>query len=307
MTPPVLAEVTRGGVVESVHRGSLVVPGSLSLGDVDGPMFPRSAVKPLQALGMLRSGLRLDGTLLALACASHGGEPFHLDGVRAILSGAGIDESDLRNTPGVPMADAAREAYGARKTRLAANCSGKHAAMLATCVRNDWPTENYLDPTHPLQRTIIRTIEDACGERVHSVAVDGCGAPAVVLSLGGLARGFADLFSGTDDDQRRIVAAMTAHPEYVGDAERVDTRLMRALPGTVAKIGAEGVLAAALPDRRSLALKIADGNRRACPAVLVAALRAIGLGSPAIDAIAADAPEVRATSTIAEHAGDALP
>jgi L-asparaginase II len=318
VTLPVLAEVTRQGLVESVHHGSLVVTGSLHLGDVTGPMYPRSALKPLQALGMLRCGLDLAGARLALACASHGGEPFHLEGVRAILADAGLDETHLQNTPGLPLNDAARKAYGHRETSLAGNCSGKHAAMLATCVLNGWPTKDYLKATHPLQRTIISTIEECCRERAHTVAVDGCGAPAVAISLTALARGLAELRRGTDLDQRRIVAAMTGHPEHVGYGGRVDTRVMRAIPGALAKVGAEGVLVVALPDGRGLALKIADGNGRALPPVVVAALRAIGWDSADptdFDELrhvptfghGKEVGEVRATSVIAESAADDLP
>src|SRR5687768_4150659 len=143
-------------------------------------MLPRSCVKPLQAVAMLRSGLDLDGELLALTAASHSGEPFHLEGVRRILNSAGLTEDALQTPPDHPLDNEERERQlreGTGRTSIAMNCSGKHAAMLATCVINGWPLESYCDPQHPLQRQIRATLEELTGVGVTTQAVDGCGAP----------------------------------------------------------------------------------------------------------------------------------
>ncbi|WP_042430825.1 asparaginase [Streptacidiphilus anmyonensis] len=291
----VLAEVWRGDFLESVHHGTVLATGPdgrtvLSVGETDRPLYPRSSNKPLQALGMLRAGLDLDGELLALACASHSGEPFHLDGVREILRGVDLDASALRCTAGLPIGEAALRdhlAAGGGPTPLTMNCSGKHAAMLATCVANGWDTAGYLDPGHPLQRALRGTVEDLAGEKVAATGVDGCGAPLFAIGYRGLARAFAALATGAAGTlERRVAQAMNRHAEYVGGTGRDVTRLMRALPGSVAKDGAEGVYALALPDGSSVALKIADGSSRARPVVMVAALRRLGVPVDGNDTLA---------------------
>src|SRR5919112_98935 len=160
--PVVVAEIVRSGFVEGHHYGSVVALDAAgdvdwAVGAVDVPVLPRSSNKPVQALGMVRLGLDLPPELLALACASHSGEPFHVDGARRILASAGLDESALRTPPDYPLDDAAREEViraGGVKAPVLMNCSGKHAAMLATCVANGWDTASYLDPQHPLQQGI---------------------------------------------------------------------------------------------------------------------------------------------------------
>jgi L-asparaginase II len=310
--PAVLAEVVRSGFVEGRHRGSLVVLDesgnlALGLGEPDAPIFPRSSSKPLQAAGMLHAGLDLDGELLALAIASHSGAGFHLDGVRRILAGAGLDVDALRTPPDLPLGVPERRAWvreGRRPDPLAMNCSGKHAAMLATCVARGWPLEDYRDPAHPLQRALATTVEDLTGEPIVAVGVDGCGAPQFATSLLGLARAFHRLATAPRGTaEQRTAAAISAYPLWIGGEDRDVTRLIAAVPGLVAKDGAEGVYALALPDGAAIAIKIDDGAARARPPVLVAALRRLGLSSPQLDAIA-DAPllgggrrvgEVRAT------------
>src|SRR3546814_10090860 len=158
-TPVVVAEIVRSGVVEGHHYGSIVAldtDGEVdwSVGMVDEPVFPRSCNKPIQALGMLRAGLDLPPDLLALACASHSGESFHVEGVRRILTGAGLDESAMQTPPDYPLADQVREEIirsGGGKAPTTMNCSGKHAAMPATSVLNDWGTANSLAPATQLQ------------------------------------------------------------------------------------------------------------------------------------------------------------
>ncbi|MEJ2853027.1 MULTISPECIES: asparaginase [unclassified Saccharothrix] len=283
-----VAEVWRGDFLESVHHGSVVAldrsgAAALSVGRPDDVTYPRSSNKPIQALAMLRHGLDLDGELLALASASHSGEDFHVEGVHRILAGAGLTEADLQCTPDLPIGEAALRAHlraGRGKEPKYMNCSGKHAAMLATCVHNDWPTRTYLDPSHPLQVAIRDTLEDLAGERIGAEGVDGCGAPLFGISLVGLARAFARITTSTDPFERRIAAAMSNHPEWVGGTDRDVTKLMRAIPGAVAKDGAEGVYAIGLPTGEAVACKIADGSSRARAVVMVAALRKLGVAAP---------------------------
>ncbi|WP_405662912.1 asparaginase [Streptomyces sp. NBC_01166] len=282
----VVAEVWRGEFLESVHHGTVLATGpdgseSVRIGDVDAPMYPRSSNKPLQALGMLRAGLELDGPLLALGCASHSGEGIHLEGVRAILASAGLGTDALRCTAALPIGEDALRAYleaGGQPSPLTMNCSGKHAAMLATCVTNGWDTATYLDPRHPLQVLLRETLEETAGEKVAATGVDGCGAPLFAISLRGLARAFGRLASAPEGSlEHRVARAMNAHPRHVGGTGRDVTRLMGALPGAVAKDGAEGVYALGLPDGSAVSLKIADGSQRSRPVVMIAALRHLGV------------------------------
>lgn len=293
-----VATVTRSRFVESVHRGcvvSLAPDGTplLSVGDTTAPIFPRSANKPLQALAMLRAGLGLDGELLALASSSHSGEDFHLGGVLRILDAAGLGPDDLGNTPDLPYDEQARRAWlvaGKGPSALAQNCSGKHAAMLATCVAAGWDPAGYLDPAHPLQRLIGETLGELAGEHVTAEGVDGCGAPVVALSLQGLARAFGRLASAAAGTlEARVAGAIRAHPQWLGGTRRDVTALIRGIAGLVAKDGAEAVYAVGLADGRGVALKIADGGQRARPVVLAAALRRIGVDAPVLDELA-DAP-----------------
>lgn len=281
-----LVEIVRSGFVEGRHHGSVVVlapDGSLdwSLGDVAVPMLPRSANKPLQALGMLGLGLDLPPELLALACASHSGEAMHLEGVRRILAGAGLSEMALGNIPDYPLEPAVRDAWirdGGVPTKLAQNCSGKHAAMLATCVARDWQLSGYFEPDHPLQVGIQRRFEAITGEPA-TVTVDGCGAPLLSTSLTGLARAYQLLATATDGDAWRIAEAIRHHPELVSGTDRDEARLLRAIPGAIGKLGAEAVYALALPDGRAVALKVEDGGDRARPVVMAAVLARLGLDS----------------------------
>ncbi|RNL77480.1 asparaginase [Nocardioides marmorisolisilvae] len=281
----VVAEVVRSGFVEGAHRGTVVAlaaDGSraLEIGDADATMLPRSCSKPLQALAMVRAGLDLDGELLALACASHSGEPFHLDGVRRILAGVGLDESALQNPPGWPLADAAEEALiraGGEQSVLAMNCSGKHAAMLATCVANGWSTDDYLSPAHPLQQAIAATIAELTGIAVEVAATDGCGAPLLSTSVTGLARAFSVLATSEEPAAQRVAGAIRAHPEWVSGTTRDELVLLRAIPGAIAKAGAEACYVVALDDGRAFALKISDGAARARPVVMAALLTRLGV------------------------------
>ncbi|MEK6438569.1 asparaginase [Pseudonocardia sp. T1-2H] len=284
-----LARVIRNGVVESVHLGHLVgLDGSgaavVREGAPEVTFFPRSSLKPVQSAAMLRAGLDLDGELLALATASHSGEPAHREGASRILSRAGLGPDALQNTPDLPMdpdAAAAWRAAGSSPSSLAQNCSGKHAAMLATCVANGWDTATYRDPGHPLQRAIRAHVEALTGDVVEHVAVDGCGAPLFSCTVTGLARAFAAIsVASPDTPEGRVAAAIRTNPWWLSGTNRGVPRFMEAVPGLIAKNGADGVFAAALPDGRALALKILDGSARPIPPLIAATLTALGAGSP---------------------------
>ncbi|MFI2348728.1 asparaginase [Streptomyces sp. NPDC019443] len=292
--PPVLAEVVRSGFAEGHHRGSLVVLAAdgtveLALGDPYAPVFPRSSNKPLQAAAVLRAGLALSGERLALAAASHSGESFHLDLVRKMLAEHGLSADELQTPPDLPLDPVAAEAYlagGQVRDRVAMNCSGKHAAMLAACALNGWDRTNYLDPAHPLQRLVHAVVEDTSGERVAAVGTDGCGAPLMAISLTGLARAFRHfVLAEPGSAERRVADAMRAHPEYVAGTRRPDTWLMREVPGALSKMGAEAVQAVALADGRALAFKVDDGATRALGPVLGRALEVMGVDSPVVGRI----------------------
>ena len=289
---PVIAEIVRSGFVEGHHHGSVVAMDADSQvvherGETSTTILPRSCNKPLQALAMVRSGLDLDGELLALACASHSGEQFHLDGVRRILAGAGLDESALQTPPDWPLDDAERDRVvraGGTRTSLQMNCSGKHAAMLATCVLNGWPVDSYLDPAHPLQQAITATFAELTGEPVGHQAVDGCGAPLLGTSLRGLARAFATLATSDRPEEARVAGAIRQHPEYVSGTRRDEHTLLRAIPGAIAKAGAESCYVVALADGRAFALKTDDGAPRVRPVVMAALLERLGVDTePGVD------------------------
>ncbi|WP_406285625.1 asparaginase [Streptomyces sp. NBC_00209] len=291
---PVLAEVVRSGFTEGHHRGSLVVlaaDGSveLSLGDPAAPVFPRSSNKPMQAAAVLRAGLDLSGERLALAAASHSGEGFHLDLVRKMLTEHGLSPEDLQTPPDLPLDAVEAETYlaaGHVRERLTMNCSGKHAAMLAVCAHNGWDMDGYLDPAHPLQQLVHQVVEEAAGEEVAAVGTDGCGAPLMAISLVGLARAFRGfVLAEPGTAERRVADAMRAHPEYVAGTRRPDTWLMREVPGTLSKMGAEAVQAVALADGRALAFKIDDGSTRALGPVLARALELLGIDAPVVGRI----------------------
>jgi L-asparaginase II len=288
---PVLAEVVRSGFVESRHRGAvaaLAADGTFAFtaGSANSPIFPRSSNKPLQATAMLTAGLPLEGELLALAAASHSGEDFHVQGVHDILDFAGLTERDLQCPPALPLDEPTarrliRESE-VPESRVRMNCSGKHAAMLVTCIANDWSTQDYLDPEHPLQRHIRKTIEDLAREPVAAVGVDGCGAPLFALTLGGVARAFRALvLAEPGSAERKVADAMRKFPEWTSGTTRDENRLMASIPGLLLKAGAEGVDAFALPDGSAAAVKIEDGSARARTPVTVAILAALGAQPPA--------------------------
>ena len=294
-----IAEVIRSGFTESRHHGSAVVLGAdgeevlFSVGEVTAPMYPRSSNKPIQAAAMRSLGLDLDGELLALAAASHSGEEFHVTGVRKILASAGLTEDALQCPPALPLDETAQRRFiaeGGQPDRVHMNCSGKHAAMLATCVAAGWPTDSYRDPSHPLQREIKAKLEQLSDEKVAATGVDGCGAPLFAISLTGLARAFGTLvLAAAHSAERSVADAIRAHPEWTSGTARSERALMQAVPGLLVKSGAEGVQALALADGRAAAVKMEDGAARAIPAVTVAVLRVLGVAEAepgALDRIA---------------------
>lgn len=291
----ILAEVVRSGFVECVHHGSVVVldaAGAVvaSAGDVTGPVFPRSSNKPLQTVGMLRSGLPVaDPADLALISGSHFGEPFHVDRARSILRAAGVGEEHLLCPVDLPLSEKERDAVlraGGGAERIYMNCSGKHAGMLATCVANGWPLDDYRDAKHPLQVAVAAAVTDLVGEPIAATGVDGCGAPVFAFSLTALARGFHRLVSAPDGYERQVADAIRATPELIAGTGQDDTLLMHGVPGLLAKGGAEGVVAVAVPEVGAVAIKVADGAMRARMPVLVSALRRLGVDAPVLDELA---------------------
>lgn len=281
-----VAVIDRNGVDESIHFGAVVCLDrsgdiAFSVGDPKVLVYPRSSTKPLQALAMVRSGLTLPPEQLALVCASHNGEKVHLDTARAILASAGLDESALRNTASWPLHEKSQHAAihdDIPKSSLQMNCSGKHSGMVVTCTINGWSTDDYLHVDHPLQQRITETIPDVAGEEAFSVGVDGCGAPAHVLSLMGLARAVRSMATGAAGESGlQIHRAMSQHSYMVGGEKRDVTAICTNVPGLMAKDGAEAVYVAALPDGRAVALKLSDGSGRGTATVLVAALRKLGI------------------------------
>ena len=279
----VLAELTRNGLVESIHSGHLIMlnaDGTVhkTKGNVDLPIFPRSSVKCMQASAMVRSGLKLEPRLLALVEASHSGAAMHQEAVLEILKGAGLQESDLQCSLDKPLGDAERIAWGEKPaTRLAMNCSGKHAGMLATCVINGWDIKTYLNADHPLQVAVLAEIESLAGAKVANKTFDGCGAPLFALSTRELANAIRNITISKDPVHVEVMNAARAFPEMVAGEGRLTTRTMQSVSGLFMKEGAEAVEVASMTDGRTLVFKISDGSWRAFGAIMHAALLEWGI------------------------------
>ncbi|MFF3574744.1 asparaginase [Nocardia jiangxiensis] len=285
-----LVEVVRSGFRECVHRGSVVILNGdgepdIALGEVHLPIFPRSTNKPMQAITLLRNGFEPeDEAELAIATASHFGEPDHVELVQRLLDRFGFDEDQLECPPDLPSDELARARALAGQDRDKAarriymNCSGKHAAMLATCKINDWPTVGYLNAAHPLQQAVSATIAEITGESEVDLGIDGCGLPIVPVSLVNLARAYAAMATGEPGTpQRRVAEAIRNNPRVISGTDGPDLLTMQATPGLVCKIGADGVHAGALPDGRAFAYKIDDGHDRARMPLTQAILRRMGV------------------------------
>jgi len=292
MANPVLVEVLRGSRVESVHRGAVCVVDAdgatvLSLGDVAQPVFPRSAVKGLQALPLVETGAadryRLGDEELAVACGSHGGEPAHVAVVERMLARAGLDSTALECGAHRPSHGPSAQALvraGRAPSAVHNNCSGKHAGFL--CVARHLGTEHrrYVDPNHPVQRAVRSTIEELTGVRLgaNQCAVDGCSVPTWAVPLANLAQAFARFGTGRGisaapvDAASRLRAACARHPFFVSGTGRFTTVAMERLgERAFVKGGAEGVFCCALPDQGlGIAFKCDDGAGRAAEALMAA-------------------------------------
>jgi len=302
-----LAEITRGECIESIHYGSVAVVDThenliYRAGDPGFLTFTRSTLKPFQAYPFLRDGgaARFGFTEceIALMCASHSGEPMHIDTVRSILQKTGCDEHHLQcgcHVPSFYAATGMPVPDGKVFDQLYNNCSGKHAGFLAYCVQHGQPLESYLEPAHPLQQAVKESVADICGlpESKLERGVDGCSAPNYAMPLANLAGAYAKLAQGADGTLESICRAMTAHPDIVSGAARNDLALMRAGAGDwVAKGGAEGVQAIGIRSAGlGVAIKIVDGDSRALPSVTISVLQQLGVMSD--DAIAALADRIR--------------
>ncbi len=282
----ILATVTRGGVAESLHLGHLIVlnaDGStyISKGSPELPIFPRSAVKSLQASSMLKAGLTVSDEELAIICASHSGSQSHIDLVIKMLEKRDITISALKNAVDKPLGEKEKITWGEKSaSQLAQNCSGKHAGMLITCQQNGWDIATYLEMNHPLQIAIKNEIELLAGEKVFASTFDGCGAPLFAISLTGLARSISNLVKSKESAHKQIVTACTTYPELVAGEGRLTTRLMRAVPGLFMKEGAEGIEVCALPDGRVIALKIIDGSWRPVAPIIMEIFKRWGVVMP---------------------------
>ena len=294
-----LVGVSRGAIIESLHRGRMVFCGPEGvvldeIGDPEGYVYPRSSAKPFQALPLVLSGAADEFGLttkeLAVACGSHNGEEIHLDAVRSILKKAGLSEEDLQSGAHPPLYAPAAEKLvrsGEKPSSIDGNCSGKHAGMLAVCAHEGWDLESYRRPDHPLQLWILDLLSQTCGPKRDEILVagDNCGVPTFALSLRSLATGFARLATGEhlsselSEAVRRIRDAMREHPYMVAGAGRFDTDLMQKT-NLVVKGGAEAVFTAGSPEGWGVAIKVSDGANRAVKPAALAALTRHGVDIP---------------------------
>ncbi|MBW2092425.1 MAG: asparaginase [Deltaproteobacteria bacterium] len=294
--PPALVRVTRGGLVESLHRGSIVVADAsgrqvAALGNPDEVVFLRSAAKPPQALPVIETGAAdrfgLTPEEIAVMCGSLNGQDFQVAAVRSILNKVGLEPTALdcgiHRPSHRPTARAMSQA-GEKPTELHNNCAGKHAAMLVLCVHHDWPIEGYTESDHPVQRLILNRIAeltDVPAEQI-GLGIDGCGVPVFALPLKNLALAYARMAeaaaSSKPEAMARLMSAMLSHAEMIAGDERICTEAMRVGQGRfLAKTGAEGTYALALPDRGwGVALSLEDGHARGVNPVVVETLVQLG-------------------------------
>jgi L-asparaginase II len=276
MAEPISVAARRGGTVESIHRVHAVAvrDGKIvaSAGDPGLVTFMRSAAKPIQALPLARERDDLDDRDLAIASASHLADEAQLTAVQALLDKAPATEDDLECGPD-----------GNPPRRINHNCSGKHAGMLALCRAKGWPLEGYRLAEHPCQQAMLAEVTAVAAADVIATAVDGCGVESFALPLEAMALAFSRL-EGIDGGGR-VAAAMQAHPELIRGPRSLDTNLMQAFPGWIAKGGAEGLLCAAAPGGLGLALKVADGSTRALRPALGSFLESLALDGSGFAAV----------------------
>ena len=312
MSNPVVVEALRGDRVESAHRGAGAAVDAdgrvaFAFGDVDRPVFPRSAVKAFQALPLIESGaadrLRLDEAEIALACASHSGEAAHVAVASAMLAKAGRDAGALECGAHWPLGEKAARSLarsGESPSALHNNCSGKHAGFVCLACAEGLDPRGYVSPDHPVQRGVTEALADVTAAKLskETRAVDGCSIPAYAIPLRALAHGFARFGTGQGFSPgraraaARLRAAVAAHPSMIAGAGRFDTEVMTLLGvRAFTKTGAEGVFCAALPELGlGLAVKADDGARRAAEVMIAALLRRFGGFGEALDAFVA--PEI---------------
>ena len=294
MSNPVLVEVLRGGIVESRHRGAVYVCGPdgkavLEIGDTARPVFPRSAVKAIQALPLVETGAAdaygFGTRELALACASHTGEAMHTELAASMLARAGLDHTALECGSHWPFnhdAFVALARSGKEPNALCNNCSGKHSAFLCTCVHEGIDHKGYVAAGHPFQEMVRKTMQEVTGA-VHdagNAAIDGCSIPTYAVPLTALAQGFARMATGEGlapgraRAARRLLDACMAEPLLVSGTGKADAALMQAAPGRIfTKVGAEGVYCAAVPELGlGIALKCDDGAERGTESMVAAVL-----------------------------------
>lgn len=299
---PICVEVTRGGIVESKHRGSVAIVDvagtvKVSWGDIKQPVFPRSAVKGIQAIPVIETGtadaLNLTQSELALLCSSHGGEPRHTETAAGILSRAGLGEADLEcgtHWPSHEESAHALAASGAVATQLHNNCSGKHSGMLAMAKQMGVPTKGYSQVTHPVQQRVLGALEFMTGVDMTGLplGIDGCSIPTWAIPLERLAFAFARFGAGEDMPEARraacdrIMEAVYADPFMIAGSDRYCTEMTRFLGKRVfLKTGAEGVFCAAVPSMGiGIALKCDDGASRGAEMLLTAVFDKIGVFEP---------------------------
>ncbi len=293
MTNPIIAEVTRGTIVESRHRGAFVVcdtAGKIiaSAGDLATPIYPRSAIKAFQCLPVLESGaadaFKLNDAEIALCCSSHNGEAEHVRVARSILHKAGIAETCYECGAHWPSyRNAAYELVRAGQTAqdVHNNCSGKHAGMLALAKHLGVAAQNYVKPDHPVQRAIAKTIERLCEVDLATapMGVDGCSVPTWAMPLKNMALGFARL--STLEAGARIIAAARVHPFLIAGTGKFDTRVMQAIPRLFIKYGAEGVYCGSIAHAGlGFAVKTDDGASRAVEVAVAAVLAKLDVWNP---------------------------
>lgn len=290
-TEPV-AEITRGGRVESVHFGVMAVVDAsgrklASAGDPRVAVYPRSTLKPLQTLTVLATGVELTDLEVALTTASHNGSAAHRDAVAGFLARHQLGQSLLQCPADWPLDKDERVAMLAaseQPNQLAMNCSGKHSGFLAACQHVGWPLDSYLEPSHPLQQAIVATIEDYTAEKVTHSSVDGCGAPLHAVSVLGLARAMARVVSEKSAGSERLLSAVAKHPWAIAGEGHANTVVIERLGG-IAKIGAEGLVVIAVPSGVAVTVKILDGSMRATTPLALETLKRVG----AVESTTADA------------------